>query len=357
MNSLRIDEGFISRKLRYCGYAESKVDKDMEEISSSPEEVDAAMCILEGYYSKNAFDQIRAAIHTYLDFSTSTKTSAWTTIPPVSAVSGGFKTYADVSSLVVYENSVTSYDRKKTHGLCAFLENEYDKIRNFARDVLRNIWQDFPAIRVYLSKERPEEVFQHDRSLLMKKIRKICKECDRNYCAPDCPAFNRILEELYFTQAIRGRYYGGAEPYIVLYFKNFPEPWDVSDFKFATAIAKTLAHEYLHFLHDYYVQTVAKTTIDPFKDKILSEALADFFGVLYALKQGYTVTAEDRYDLWKLHEGTGWPYSYALKFFECPYKSNLTNCSATEIDNATQKFRDVFENTIDPKNAKKILGV
>ena len=259
--------------------------------------------------------------------------------------------------MLVYENSVTSYDRKKTHGLCAFLENEYDKIRDFARNVLLNIWQDFPAIPVYLSKERPEEVFQHDRSLLMKKIRIICKECGRNYCAPECPAFNRILEEMYFKQPIRGRYYGGAEPHIVLYFKNFPEPWNVSDSKFATAIAKTLAHEYLHFLHDYYVQTVGKTTINPFEDERLSEALADFFGVLYALKQGYTVTAEDRYLLWKVREGTGWPYSHALKFFEHPYKSNLTNYAATEINNATQKFRSVFKNTTNPKCAKKILGI
>ena len=327
--------------------------RDMDELVVSQEEVEATEKALE---TKGSFTDTRAALHAYHEFF-SASTKGWIAVPASPTKAEPFKTYSDSTGLVVYENSVTSYDRKKTHGLCAFLENEYDKIRIFARDVLQNIWQDFPAIPVYLSKERPEEVFQHDRSLLMKKIRKICKDCDRNYCAPDCPACNRILEEMYFTQVIGGRYYGSVEPHIVLFFKNFPEPWDVSDSKFATAIAKTLAHEYLHFLHDYYVQTVAKTTIDPFADKRLSEALADFFGVLYALKQGYTVTAEDRYVLWKLREGIGWSYSYALKFFEHPYKSNLTNYSAAEINAATQKFRDVFENTTVPKSAKKILGI
>lgn len=355
LKDLGKDDGFICRKVKYCHYAEDKTYKDMDDIVASEADIDVAMDILKKYYAKNAFDQIRPAVRTYAKFASSTKVVGWTAMPPISVSAGAFKTYEDTTGLVVYENSVPSYEQ--VFGLCEFLENEYDKIRVFARDVLKNIWQHFPAIPVYLSKECPEEVFQHDRSLLMKKFRKICKECDRNYCAPDCPAFNRISEEMYFTETIGGRYYGGAEPHIVLYFKNFPKAWDVSESKFTAAIAKTLAHEYLHFLHDYYVKTVAKMAVDPFKDERISEALADFFGVLYALKQGYTATAEDRYYLWKLHEGTGWPYSYALKFFKNPYKANLKNYSDANISNATQKFRDVFKNTTDPKCAKKILGI
>jgi hypothetical protein len=83
--------------------------------------------------------------------------------------------------------------------------------------------------------------------------------------------------------------------------------------------------------------------------------LADFFGVLYALDQKYIAVAEDRYNLWKSREKTGWPYSYALKFFKTPYKMNLIDYSAAEIDDTIRKFRDVFTNTIDPNNAFKIL--
>ena len=66
---------------------------------------------------------------------------------------------------------------------------------------------------------------------------------------------------------------------------------------------------------------------------------------------------EDRYDLWKDREGTDWPYSCALKFFEKPYKLKIKDYSNTEMDDATQKFRDVFRNTINPKDAKKLLGI
>lgn len=344
LRGLRHEEEYIRLKVQYCQYAENKVGKDMEDISASQAEIDTAMDILKASYKKSAFEQIRAAVHKYIDFASSTKATV---------IAGPFNTYADVTGLVVYENSVPSYER--TLGLCEFLKAEYDKIRDFARDVLQNIWQVFPPIPVYLSKEQPEEIFHHDRKNLMKKIRVICKKCDREYCAPDCPAFDRIMEEMVFTCPIRGKYYHGKEPHIVLYFKNFPKPCDLHEPEFITDIAKTLAHEYLHYLHDCYVKTVAKKTMNPFADKRLREALADFFGVLYALKQKYIVVAENRYKLWQDLKETGWPYSYALKFLEFPYKSKLTCYSATEMENAKQKFRDVFQNTNNPGAAFKIL--
>lgn len=325
--------------------------RDMDELVVSQEEVEATEKALE---TKGSFTDTRAALHAYHEFF-SASTKGWIAVPASPTKAEPFKTYSDSTGLVVYENSVTSYDRKKTHGLCAFLENEYDKIRIFARDVLQNIWQVFPPIPVYLSKEQPEEIFHHDRKNLMKKIRVICKKCDREYCAPDCPAFDRIMEEMVFTCPIRGKYYHGKEPHIVLYFKNFPKPCDLHEPEFITDIAKTLAHEYLHYLHDCYVKTVAKKTMNPFADKRLREALADFFGVLYALKQKYIVVAENRYKLWQDLKETGWPYSYALKFLEFPYKSKLTCYSATEMENAKQKFRDVFQNTNNPGAAFKIL--
>ena len=356
LKSLGKADGFVCRKIKYCHYAENKTHKDMDDIVASEANIDAAMDILKKYYAKNAFDQIRPAMRTYAEFASSTKVAGWVAMPQSGVSAGTLKTYDDTTGLVVYENSVPSYER--VFGLCEFLEKEYDKTRDLARDVLRNIWQHFPAIPVYLSKERPQKTYPVDREILIRKIREICAGCDRESCnSPHCRAFNLIFETEPIIDSIAGRYYGGSEPHIVLYFKNTPSPQDINNPEFIAAIAKTLAHEYLHFLHDYYVKTVTKTIVNPFKDERLSEALADFFGVLYALKQGYMATAEDRYYLWKLREGTVWPYSYALKFFENPYKANLKNYSDANISNATQKFRDVFKNTTDPKCAKKILGI
>ncbi len=354
LKGLGKDDGFICRKVKYCRYAENTTCRDMEDIVASKVDIDSAMNILKKYYAKNAFDQIRPAVRTYAEFASATKATSWVAVSPSSTSAGTFKTYADTTGLVVYENSVPSYEQ--VFGLCEFLEDEYDKIRDFARDVLRNVWQHFPAIPVYLSKERPQKSYPIDREMLMKKIRKICAECDKEKCvAPHCWAFSLIFETEPIIDSIAGRYYGGEEPHIVLYFKNTPSPQDIHNPEFTAAIAKTLAHEYLHFLHDYYVKTVAGKTIDPFGNKRLSEALADFFGVLYALDQKYIAVAKDRYNLWKSREKTSWPYSYALKFFKIPYKMNLIDYSAAEIDDTIRKFRDVFTNTIDPNNAFKIL--
>ena len=176
LKGLGKDDEFICRKVKYCRYAENKTHKDMDDIVASEANIDAAMNILKKYYVKNTFDKIRPAVRTYAEFASATKATSWVAVSPSSTSAGTFKTYADTTGLVVYENSVPSYEQ--VFGLCEFLEDEYDKIRDFARDVLRNVLQHFPAIPVYLSKERPKKSYPIDREMLMKKIRKICAECD-----------------------------------------------------------------------------------------------------------------------------------------------------------------------------------
>ena len=319
--------------------------RDMEELVISQVEVKATEKVLE---TKGSFTDTRAVLHAYHEFASNTTSGC---IPifsttPSTTKAGTYKAYPDVIGLVVYENSVP--DSLRISGLCEFIEKEYEKIREFARRMLVNIWQDFPAIPVYLSKERPEKTYYYNREFLLCQMREYCEKCERIGCEPPYCRIDGVLEKYApFTHWINGRYFDGAEPHIVLYFKNFDRPHDLSNHHFAAEIAKTLAHEYFHFLHAYYVSTLTRNTIDPFEDERLSEAMADFFGVLYSHLRGDSAVVEERYALWKRLNKYVWPYAYALYFLRTPYKSKISEYSDTEIAEATQKLREVFKATPD----------
>ena len=329
--------------------------RDMDELVVSQAEVDATEKVLK---TKGSFTDTRAVLHAYYEFASTTKTG-WTPISP-SAPSTSVETRTSkttpqgVSGLVSYENSVPSCDR--IPGLCEFVEKEYEKIREFARRMLVNIWQDFSAIPVYLSKECPEKTYYYDREFLLCKMREYCAKCERLGCEPPYCRIDGVLEEYApFTQRIHGRYFDGSEPHIVLYFKNFDKPHDLSNHHFAAKIAQTLAHEYLHFLHAYYVSTVTKNTVNPFEDKRSSEAMADFFGVLYSHVRGDNAIVEERYTLWKRRNMNVWPYACALHLLRAPYKSKFSEYSDVEIDMACKKLREVFKATPDVAVALAML--
>jgi hypothetical protein len=328
--------------------------RDMDELVISQTEVDATEKVLE---TKGSFTDTRAVLHAYYEFASTTK-AGWIPISPFApstiVETGTSKTAQCDAGLVVYENSVPSYDR--IPGLCEFVEKEYDKIREFAKRLLANIWQDFPAIPVYLSKEHPEKTHYYDREFLLCKMREYCTKCERLGCEPPYCRIDGVLEKYApFTQRINGRYFDGSEPHILLYFKNFDKPHDLSDHHFAAEIAKTLAHEYLHFLHAYYVSTITRNTVDPFEDERLSEAMADFFGVLYSHVRGDNAIVEERYTLWKRRNMNVWPYAYALHLLRAPYKSKFSEYSDVEIDVACKKLREVFKATPDVAVALAML--
>lgn len=341
----------VDRYVKICYRIEGYMSgRDMDELVVSQAEVDATEKVLK---TKGSFTDTRAVLHAYYEFASTTKTG-WTPISPSapSAIVGTRSSNPPkgVASLVVYENSVQGCDR--IPGLCEFVEKEYEKIREFARRMLVNIWQDFSAIPVYLSKECPEKTYYYDREFLLCQMREYCKKCESIGCEPPYCRIDGVLEKYApFTHRINGRYFDGVKPHIVLYFKNFDKPHDLSNHHFAAEIAKTLAHEYLHFLHAYYVSTITRNTIDPFEDERLSEAMADFFGVLYSHVRGDNAIVEERYTLWKRRNMNVWPYAYALHLLRAPYKSKFSEYSDTEIDAAREKLRDIFRATPDVRVA------
>ena len=338
------------KRMRYCEIIENIMEKDMEDLVASSLEINAAEKVLKAKYKPNAFKEMWYGFETYMKFANKASTTTLTAVPTSRVIAAPYKTYEDVSGLVVYENSVPSYAR--ISGLCEFIEKEYETIRAFARRLLMNIWQDFPTIPVYLSKERPEKTYYYDREFLLGKMREYCSKCDKHRCEPPYCGVSEVLERYApFTDCISGRFYDCNEPHIVLYFKNFSKPHNMSNNQFKAAIKQTLAHEYLHFLHAYYVATATRHACKPFDDERLSEAMADFFGVLYSRESGDSTIVEARYTLWKTRNKDVWPYAYALHFLCAPYKSKFSEYSGAEIDIAREKLIEVFKSTPTAKDA------
>ena len=344
------------RYVKICHRIESYMGgRDMEELVISQAEVNATKKVLE---TKGSFTDTRAVLHAYHEFASST-TTGWTPVSSTtpSTTKGGigiYRAYPDVAGLVVYENSVPNGDH--VSGLCEFVEEEYEKIRAFARRLLMNIGQDFPAVPVYLSKERPEKTYYYNREFLLEKMREYCSKCDKHRCEPPYCGVSEVLERYApFTDCISGRFYDCNEPHIVLYFKNFSKPHDMSNNQFKAAIKQTLAHEYMHYLHYVHADKEYNNA-----KKELKEALADFFGVLYSIHRGQKDdlrVAKARYNSWKKNFGTYWPYANALYFYQVHGKEMKFSSDYKQYEDCgcIGKFIEVFGNASYPDDAYKAM--
>ena len=128
-------------------------------------------------------------------------------------------------------------------------------------------------------------------------------------------------------------------------------------------LANVLAHEYMHYMEYRYCLLRGVTS---YKNEKLSEAMAEFFGVLYVLQRkcfsNYALNekanvAEHRYNEWVNRFGTCWPYAEALHFYTV--NGNTSGFSFNYADyvnnGATNKLVEVFINCFDHKCAYKIM--
>jgi hypothetical protein len=149
---------------------------------------------------------------------------------------------------------------------------------------------------------------------------------------------------------IGGMFVENPCPHIEIYFNQFGAScWD----EYLAQIGNTLAHEYMHYLEYEHCRRHGQKS---FVDERASEALADFFGVLYSINRSSKndlKVAIKKYDRWKELDGSGWPYAYALYFYcvngnEMSFSSNYSDYIRHGFVN---KLIDVFSNTLNPKDA------
>ena len=119
-----------------------------------------------------------------------------------------------------------------------------------------------------------------------------------------------------------------------------------------------MAHEYIHYLE---YEPCRLYNRESNKDERVSEALADFFGVLFSIEcndKYRVIVAGNRYLEWEELEGSGWPYAFALHFYTAKgvhhdfspdfidYQAWSSVWKLVEVFNATKNSADAYDKLI-----------
>ena len=261
---------------------------------------------------------------------------------PFTPPESGNDSTEEYSQLVRYNTNV--YENEKVENLCSRIESEYrELVYHFARDIFdEHFRQDFPPlIKVVLCKECPSKIYLNSDAYVTKKVNELIKR--GKMLSP-----TDVSKILRFNMRIAGEFISGDVPYIKIYFNQFEAK---SMEEYVSMVMNVLAHEFAHYLEFEYCK---RYKVPHYQDERVSEAIADFFGLLFSCYRSEIVigafdldVVEKRYNGWLSREGSGWPYAYALHFLRTPYKSKFSEYSAAEIDVAREKLRTVFQATPD----------
>ena len=111
----------------------------------------------------------------------------------------------------------------------------------------------------------------------------------------------------------------------------------------------------------HYLEYCRRFRKKSYNDANVSEALADFFSVIYSLKRAtdrfvITVTdrievAEKRYNEWVKWDGSGWPYAYALYFMKKRIRGFSPVFAEYYGKGCIDKLRTVFAAVLNPIDA------
>ena len=248
----------------------------------------------------------------------------------------------EYSRLVKYNTNVSGVE--KVEDLCGRIESEYrELVYHFARDVFDDYFkQDFPPfIKVLLCQECPSKIYLNSDAYVTKKVNELIKR--GKMVSP-----TDVSKILRFNMRIAGEFISGDVPHIKIYFNQFEAK---STEEYVSLVMNVLAHEFAHYLEFEYCK---RYKVPHYQDERVSEAIADFFGLLFScFRSELIITSFDldvvdkRYNGWLAREGSGWPYAYALHFLRAPYKSKFSEYSVAEIGAAREKLRIVFQTTPD----------
>ena len=204
--------------------------------------------------------------------------------------------------IVQYYHNVPVVERDES--LRRALECEYPKILQFAKSIFD---VDYGYIPVYLSKKKPFSKYKLTKRFLEELNER--RQEQREMSDKERRLIDDILKNGCYKFDIVAAFFHGERPYIEMYYKNFPAKYRMEE------VVNYIAHEYMHFMEYAYC---FKNSAPIFVDVKVGEALADFFGVLYSINRAtpYDISvAEDRHTLWKVLQGSGWPYAFALHFY------------------------------------------
>lgn len=248
------------------------------------------------------------------------------------------------NELVRYERDVAEWEQIPE--LCARLREEYELIIDFWREKLgKYISCQLGEIPIRLSKKMLQKTYTNSDEYIAKKIDEAQRREERLLSSEKLTEIIRNARS--FTHRIAGHFVqeyhfesGRIGPCIVLYYL-VPNAADPDEY-FAK-MAQTLAHEYLHYTEFMCHEDLA------FKNKYVSEAMADYFGVLYSFERGDILLACARCELWRDRFGSNWPYAHARYFYF------VRGREVFKRDGVPEKLPEVFSALPNVKRAYHIL--
>lgn len=236
---------------------------------------------------------------------------------------------------------------KQVPGLCEYVDRCLDKIKEMAKKIFAKHepnrlteGNDFGYLRVKLScvcrmgysNDKTDKQIAQD----------IVDKSIENGEPLSVEQVLELIQQREFEDRMLGCFtWGKNRPQITIYYMNF----HTSSYKtFYAMIFNTLAHEYMHYFEHLVRRRLARRFT---KNKIVSEAMADFFALLCSVfkHDSYSLeVAQKRYNLWLKRQNSNWPYSCALYFFLV--NGRVMNFSADYNDyvqqGSVEKLNDVL---------------
>ena len=243
-----------------------------------------------------------------------------------------------IYKLINYSNNYPSQEQNEN--IIQFLANEYEGIIKFTKEWISWYRADaieLPIIPVVISEKTPTQKYtMSNRELAEAIVIYLDGKYNKGNTIERIDKTEEIINNAAFTSKITGCYHnsgymkkGGyhlkfeatsTKPYIEIFLKNFS--YDNKEELFVQ-LSNCLAHEYFHFIHNYFVgRSFTKRGRPPFTTKAVKESLADFFALVYTLSE-YTLCdnlsrkkyASQRFNLWAKRFHSSWPYAHALYYY------------------------------------------
>lgn len=241
--------------------------------------------------------------------------------------------------LIRYEDDVAAPEQVPQ--LCGTLEQEFDRIRQFAKGVFGTMLapEDWEGVSIRLKKGIPDPIFFDAEQTYLEELRR------------------RQEEERELTEEEKETLRTGKIPFVPLaFFRALPQPhieifyqsvvWEDSWAGYLARLVNCIAHEYMHYLH--YTYAAAHGNPRPFRNKNLNEGVADFFGAMYSLHRGGDHdrdVAVMRYVGWTRMFGSGLPYANALFFYRSGGRETLYTEDVARLTAPMKKLVDVLAAT------------
>lgn len=229
------------------------------------------------------------------------------------------------------------------------LEGHYETIMGMGRDLLglepTVIQGELERIPVILSPVIKKKTYKADDDYKSRKIAEIAREKHGEITQEE---ILDIMKQESFETEIAGEFYSGYDqfgPHIVLYYNVIG---GVTFEQKLANFAQVLAHEYMHYMEYRYCSA---NGVPFYMNEEVSEAMADFFSVAYAVKWHKLLfgaelvkVARERYNLWKKKFHSPWPYAQALLFYKVCGKTMAfsDDYAEYELHGSIQKLVSVF---------------